>query len=173
MFEVDVSNTTKVEEMAESEIAIRIQDLRVDYGDFTAVKDLSIDIPSGEIFGLVGPNGAGKTSTFKILTTLMQPTYGAVSVCGVDILENVREARRIIGYMPDLAPVPSDLYAWEFLDYYAHAYGHYTKRSQRREAVERVLDEVNLTEQRKSKCTELSRGQTQRLVLGKIVLYRF
>ncbi len=152
--------------------AIRVRDLRVDYGDFTAVRDLTLTVKAGEIFGLVGPNGAGKTSTFKVLATLLQPTYGDVILCGLDIMERSREVKRLIGYMPDLAPVPSDLYAWEFLDYYALAYGHFATRSARRAAVDEAIEEVQLCEQRKAKCKALSRGQTQRLVLAKIILQR-
>ena len=70
-----------------SESGIVIKDLRVDYGDFVAVNDISLTIPSGVVYGLVGPNGAGKTSTFKVLTTLMEPTYGEVNVAGFDIFE--------------------------------------------------------------------------------------
>lgn len=103
--------------------AIDIRSLRVDYGNFIAVDDLTLQVPAGEVFGLVGPNGAGKTSTFRVLTTLMEPTYGEVILCGVDVLEDIETARRIIGYMPDLAPVPSDLKVWEFLDFHASAYG--------------------------------------------------
>ena len=99
--------------------AIEIKDLRVDYGNFVAVDDLNLTVPAGEVFGLVGPNGAGKTSTFRVLATLMEPTYGEVRVAGIDVLEQPADARRIFGYMPDLAPVPTDLRAWEFLDFYA------------------------------------------------------
>ena len=102
-----------------SEAAIEIKDLRVDYGDFVAVQDISLSIPYGQVFGLVGPNGAGKTSTFKVLTTLMEPTYGEVTVAGFDIFESAEEARQVMAYMPDLAPVPSDLKLWEFLDFHA------------------------------------------------------
>ena len=83
--------------------AIEICDLRVDYGDFVAVNDLSLTVPYGEVYGLVGPNGAGKTSTFRVLATLMEPTYGEVSLAGIDALEDKESARRIMGYMPDLA----------------------------------------------------------------------
>lgn len=95
--------------------AIEVRDLRVDYGDLVAVDDVSLSVPYGEVFGLVGPNGAGKTSAFKVLATLMDPTYGEVSLDGLDVLEETEQAREILGYMPDLAPVPSDLRAWEFL----------------------------------------------------------
>ncbi len=151
--------------------AIDIRDLRVDYGDFIAVDDLTLRVPRGEVFGLVGPNGAGKTSTFRVLTTLMEPTYGEVFLDGVDAFEDIESARRIIGYMPDLAPVPSDLKVWEFLDFHAAAYGLGT-RAQRRERVAECLAEVALTGERGKWCKELSRGQTQRVVLAKTLLHR-
>src|SRR5215207_1112299 len=70
-----------------SEPALRIKELRVDYGDLVAVDHLTLEIPAGEIYGLVGPNGAGKTSTFRVLATLMRPTYGEVAFCGLDLFE--------------------------------------------------------------------------------------
>lgn len=151
--------------------AIDVRYLRVDYGNFVAVDDLTLSVPAGEVFGLVGPNGAGKTSTFRVLTTLMEPTYGEVILSGVDILEDIATARRIIGYMPDLAPVPSDLKVWEFLEFHAAAY-HLGTRGQRRDRVAECLEEVALTGQRDSWCRELSRGQTQRVVLAKTLLHR-
>ena len=151
--------------------AIDIRDLRVDYGNFVAVDDLTLSVPPGEVFGLVGPNGAGKTSTFRVLTTLMEPTYGEVILDGVDVLEDLESARRIVGYMPDLAPVPSDLKVGEFLEFYASAYG-LGSGSQRRERVAECLAEVALTDQRDKWCKELSRGQTQRVVLAKTLLHR-
>ncbi|MDB4143603.1 ABC transporter ATP-binding protein [Akkermansiaceae bacterium] len=154
-----------------SEGAIEIKDLRVDYGDFVAVKDISLSVPYGEVFGLVGPNGAGKTSTFRVLATLMEPTYGEVSLAGIDILENTERAREVIGYMPDLAPVPSDLKLWEFLDFHADTHRLGDKK-RRRERVDECLDIVNLTAKENSWCKELSRGQTQRLVLAKTLLHR-
>ena len=151
--------------------AIDIRSVRVDYGDFVAVDDLTLTVPPGEVFGLVGPNGAGKTSTFRVLTTLMEPTYGEVILDGVDVFEDIESARRIIGYMPDLAPVPTDLKVWEFLDFHAAAYG-LGSRAQRRERVAECLEEVSLTDQRNNWCKALSRGQTQRVVLAKTLLHR-
>ena len=151
--------------------AIEIQSLRVDYGDFMAVDDLTLSVAAGEVFGLVGPNGAGKTSTFKVLTTLLEPTYGEVKLGGVDIFEDIEGARRIIGYMPDLAPVPSDLKVGEFLEFYAAAYG-LGRRAERRDRVGECLGEVALLNESMKWCKELSRGQTQRLVLAKTLLHR-
>ena len=152
--------------------AIDIRYLRVDYGNFVAVDDLTLSVPRGEVFGLVGPNGAGKTSTFRVVTTLMEPTYGEVMLDGIDAFEDIEGARRILGYMPDLAPVPSDLRVWEFLDFHAAAYGLGARRAQRRERVAECLEEVALTEQRNNWCKALSRGQTQCVVLAKTLLHR-
>ena len=151
--------------------AIEIKDLRVDYGHFVAVEDINLTIPFGEVYGLVGPNGAGKTSTFKVLATLMEQTYGEVRIAGHDVLEETEAARRVLGYMPDLAPVPSDLRVWEFLNFHAdtHALG---SRKARLERVEECLARVNLTDKRNAWCKKLSRGQTQRVVLAKTLLHR-
>ncbi len=150
--------------------AIDIRELRVDYGSFVAVDDLTLKVPRGEVFGLVGPNGAGKTSTFRVLATLMEPTYGEVRLAGIDIAESPEAARRVLGYMPDLAPVPSDLKVFEFLDLFADAHGLGTAR-QRRERIEQCLAEVQLSDASGKFCKTLSRGQTQRMVLAKTLLH--
>ncbi len=157
--------------MSTATAAIEIRDLRVDYGNFIAVNDISLTVPSGEVCGLVGPNGAGKTSTFKVLTTLMHPTYGDVRLCGMDLFMEPEDAREVLGYMPDFAPVPTDMRAWEFLDLFAHAHG-LGSTAQRRERIDQCLEEVHLTDKRNAWCRELSRGQTQRLVLAKTLLHR-
>ena len=171
MESTDSMSSTSALVNANSAPAIDIRDLRVDYGDFVAVDDLTLRVPPGEVFGLVGPNGAGKTSTFRVVTTLMQPTYGEVFLNGVDATEDIESARRLIGYMPDLAPVPSDLKVGEFLEFHAAAYC-LGNSSQRRERVAECLAEVALTDQRNKWCKELSRGQTQRVVLAKTLLHR-
>ena len=157
--------------MSTAPAAIDIRDLRVDYGNFIAVNDISLTVPPGEVCGLVGPNGAGKTSTFKVLTTLMHPTYGDVRLCGMDLFMEPEEAREVLGYMPDFAPVPTDMRAWEFLDLFAHAHG-LGSTARRRERIDKCLEEVHLTDKRNAWCRELSRGQTQRLVLAKTLLHR-
>lgn len=154
-----------------SEVAVEIRDLRVDYDDFVAVDDLSLLVPRGEVMGWVGPNGAGKTSTFRVMTMLMEPTYGEVKLGGFDIVEDARKVRRILGYMPDMAPVPTDLKVWEFLDFYAHAH-KLGSRKLRRMRVDECLETVSLNAKREAFCKELSRGQTQRLVLAKTLLHR-
>jgi len=146
-------------------VAISVKDLRVDYGEFTAVKDISFEVEKGELLGFIGANGAGKTSTFEALATLLRPTYGDLVIDGVDALESPEEVRKRLGYMPDLAPVPSDLRVWEFLDFYAQAHGI------QKGIWKDCLELVDLTEKSHSWCRALSRGQTQRLVLAKTLLH--
>jgi len=101
----------------------------------------------------------------------MHPTYGDVRLCGMDLFLQPEDAREVLGYMPDLAPVPTDLRAWEFLDLFAHAHG-LGNAKRRRARIDACLEDVHLTDKRDSWCRELSRGQTQRLVLAKTLLHR-
>jgi len=148
---------------------IRTVDLRVDYDDVAAVRDLNLTIPAGEVFGLIGPNGAGKSSTIRVLATLQEPTYGEVSVGGFDIAEHPAEVHRILGYMPDLAPVEDGLRCWEFLELYAGAYG--LPRSEQLSRIESALASVDLLFKRDALCGTLSRGMKQRLVLAKTLMH--
>lgn len=148
---------------------IQTTDLRVDYDGFTAVHGLSLEVAAGQVFGLIGPNGAGKTSTIRVLATLQQPTYGEVSVGGLDVAEQADEVHGILGYMPDLAPVYEDLKVWEMLDLFASAYG--VARGDRRGRVGECLDMVSMNEKRDVKGKALSRGMMQRVVLAKTLLH--
>lgn len=148
---------------------IETTDIRVDYADVTAVRDVSLSIAEGEVFGLIGPNGAGKTSLIRVLATLSEPTYGDARICGLDVAENLAEVRRILGYMPDLAPVYKDLRCWEFLDLFARAY--FVSRKERRQRIETCIEQVNLKMKRTAMAGTLSRGMTQRLVLAKTLLH--
>ncbi|HSH09143.1 MAG TPA: ABC transporter ATP-binding protein [Oceanipulchritudo sp.] len=152
------------------ETAIELLDLRVDYGDFTAVQNLSLTIAKGEIYGLVGPNGAGKTSTLNVLATLLVPTYGTVRMAGFDLELEPDQIRARLGYMPDLAPVIGDLKVWEFLDLFAAAYGLTGEEKSSR--VDECLKLVGMFEKRDIFCNTMSRGMTQRVVLAKTLLHR-
>jgi ABC-2 type transport system ATP-binding protein len=91
---------------------LRVRDLRVDYDNVCAVRDLSLDIGPGEVYGLIGPNGAGKTTTMRAVLGLLEPTYGEIEVDGVDVRENPEEGCHRIGFMPDFPPVYEDLVVW-------------------------------------------------------------
>jgi len=147
---------------------IRVRDLRVDYENTCAVRDLSLDVGPGEVCGLIGPNGAGKTTTMRAILGLLEPTYGTIEVLGVDIRERPEDAHKSMGFMPDLPPVYEDLMVWEFLDLFAASYG--TPRPERPSVVGKALDLVGLTEKRKAMIAELSRGMRQRLMLAKTLI---
>lgn len=153
----------------DSSAALRIDNLRVDYGDLTAVDDLTLTLGPGEIFGLVGPNGAGKTSTIRVLASLLEPTYGEVEILGHDLFEEPKAALERLGYMPDLAPVVPDLKVWEFLDLYAHSHGFHG--TEKRDRVDHCLSKVKLADKRNALGKALSRGMTQRVVLAKTLLH--
>lgn len=152
-------------------VEIKIQDLRVDYGDFTAVDGLSLEIERGSVYGLVGPNGAGKTTTIRVLATLLAPTYGHVEVGGLDIDTQPQAVRKVIGYMPDLAPIVGDLTVWEWLDHNARSYG-LTDKTARVQRIEEVLGRVDMAREAGVYCKGLSRGMTQRVVLAKTLLHQ-
>ena len=154
---------------ASGDSVIRTIDLRVDYGDVVAVRDMNLDIGPGEVFGLIGPNGAGKTSTIKVLATLLEPTYGEVYVGGCDALEHPEKVHRILGYMPDMPPVHGDLKCWEFLDLFAHAHGLPADR--RKQRIEQCMEQVELESKRDALAGTLSLGMKQRLVLAKTLLH--
>jgi len=147
---------------------IRIRDLRVDYDNLCAVRDLSLDVEPGEVCGLIGPNGAGKTTTMRAMLGLLEPTYGEIEIMGVNINERREEVCRVVGFMPDFAPVYEDLLVWEFLDLFAASYG--VPRHRRRATVDRYLEVVGLTEKRTAVVSELSRGMRQRLMLAKTLI---
>ena len=152
------------------EYAIETRDIRIDYDDITAVHDMCLKIPPGEIFGLVGPNGAGKTSIIRVIATLLEPTYGDVLLNGIDALEQPDKVHSFIGYMPDLAPVPSDLKVFEFLELFATSHGLHGKSM--RDRVEQCLTKVDMHSKREVFCNTLSRGMSQRVILAKTLLHQ-
>jgi ABC-2 type transport system ATP-binding protein len=147
---------------------IRIRDLRVDYDNVCAVRDLSLEVEPGEVCGLIGPNGAGKTTTMRAMIGLIEPTYGEINVMGVDVRDRPQDVCRLVGFMPDFPPVYEDLLVWEFLDLFAASYG--IPRDRRPIEVGRYLEMVGLAEKRNVLVVELSRGMRQRLMLAKTLI---
>ena len=146
-----------------------IHDLRIDYGRRTAVHGLDLTIAPGEIFGLLGPNGAGKTSTFRVLATLMEAVHGEVFLDGRDARREPERARAVLAYMPDLAPLPHDLRAEEYLRFFAECHGLAGRARDTR--VEDCLEAVELGERRRDFCRTLSLGMRQRLALARCLLH--
>ncbi|MCJ7826682.1 MAG: ABC transporter ATP-binding protein, partial [Demequinaceae bacterium] len=102
---------------------IQIFHLTKKYGGFTAVRDLSLDIHQGEIFGFLGPNGAGKTTTIRSVLDLLRPTAGSATILGLDTHEHSVELRRSVGYLPGELAIYPTLTGKEVLTYFANLRG--------------------------------------------------
>ena len=98
---------------------IEVEHLSRSFGSFRAVDDISFSIQTGEIVGLLGPNGAGKTTTMRMITGFLTQTAGKISIDGKELSENPVEAKRKIGYMPESAPLYSDMIVADYLKYVA------------------------------------------------------
>src|SRR5437763_10372395 len=148
---------------------VDIQHLRKDYRNITAVKDLSLRLEQGDIFGFIGPNGAGKTTTIKMLATLLRPTSGRALIDGIDVTREPDRVRGIIGYMPDFFGVYDDIKVWEYLDFFAAAYK--IPRDRRPQIIDDVLELTDLAGKKEAYVEELSRGMKQRLCLAKTLVH--
>jgi ABC-2 type transport system ATP-binding protein len=148
---------------------VRTSGLVKRYPGTVAVAGLDLDIADGEIFGLVGPNGAGKTTTLRILATLLRPTSGEAEVAGISITKNPDDARRVLGFMPDVFGVYDDMKVWEYLDFFARCYG--IPAARRRRMIVDLLDLVDLGDRRNAYVQGLSRGMQQRLCLAHTLVH--
>lgn len=148
---------------------LKIKGLTKKYGRFTAVNDLDLVVPKGEIYGFVGPNGAGKTTTMKIICGLMAADSGEVFVDSIDAVKNSRKAKEVIGYMPDFFGVYDDLKVTEYLDFYASIYN--INAAERKKICDDLLELVDLNDKREAYVDSLSRGMKQRLCLARSLVH--
>lgn len=146
-----------------------IKDLCKNYKKFNAVKDLNLQVETGEIFGFIGPNGAGKTTTMKILCGLLPPTSGEVFVDEVDVIKNSIRARERIGYMPDFFGVYDDLKVNEYLNFYGSIYNISGREIGK--ICDELLELVNLKDKKYDYVDGLSRGMKQRLCLARCLVH--
>ena len=148
---------------------IQIEHLSKEYKGLTAVKDLSLSLEAGDIFGFIGPNGAGKTTTIKMLATLLKPTSGWAKIDGIDVVEHPEAVRGRIGYMPAFFGIYDDMRVWEYLDFFAGAYR--LPKNQRPRIIDDVLNLTDLEGKKDSYVEELSTGMKQRLCLAKPLIH--
>ncbi len=141
------------------------------FGDFQAVKDVTLQIPPGEIFGFLGPNGAGKTTTIRMMGGLMRPTSGRVSLDGKDVMRQPEEAKAILGFIPDRPYLYEKLTGQEFLDFIADLHGLETGNA-RQKRVEELLNFFDLGEWSQELVESFSHGMRQRLVIAAALLPR-
>jgi ABC-2 type transport system ATP-binding protein len=148
---------------------IEIKKLTKSFGNLIAVDHLDLKIEGGDIFGFIGPNGAGKTTTMRILVTLMEPTSGVAFIDGLDVTRKGKEVRRRVGYMPDFMGVYDDLKVFEYLEFFAAAFGiEYRKR---KAIVDGVLELTDLVSKQNALVDSLSRGMQQRLGLARVLIH--
>ncbi|MFQ5501080.1 MAG: ABC transporter ATP-binding protein [Phycisphaerae bacterium] len=139
------------------------------YGKLIALSGLHLNIEEGECFGYIGPNGAGKTTTIRILSTLLQPTWGEAKVCGFTVGYESRKIRPLIGYVPDFFGAYEDMVVQEYLEFFAAAYNIHG--DQRKRVVGDVLELTDLAYKRDSLVDGLSRGMKQRLSVARVLLH--
>lgn len=143
---------------------IQVENLTKYYGDVCAVSQINIDIPGGEILGLLGPNGAGKTTTLRMLTGFLKPTSGTVRVKEYRIEDQALEIKKILGYLPESAPLYHEMLVYDYLQYVAGI--REIPSSQRLARIRRLADLCGLNEVMHKPIAELSKGYRQRVGLG-------
>ena len=147
---------------------IQVSHLTKRYGEFVAVDDLSFEIESGHIYGFLGPNGAGKSTTMNILTGCLSATEGTVTIDGHDIVEEPREAKRRIGYLPEIPPLYRNETPVEYLQFVGAAKG--LRGPALRAQITSVLAQTHLQEVSHRRTEELSKGYRQRLGIAQALL---
>lgn len=140
------------------------------YGDLLAVDHVNFEVQQGEIFGYLGPNGAGKTTTIKILTGLLKPSEGTARVGGYDILSDIHEIKGLIGIVPEVSNVYSELTAWDNLIFAAELYG--VPRGEREKRAKELLRMFDLYDRRDSKVGGFSKGMKRRLTIAMALVHR-
>ena len=145
-----------------------VQHLSKSYGPKLAVDDISFRARKGEILGFLGPNGAGKTTTMRMITGYLPPSRGQVMVEGIPMRENPLEAKRRIGYLPELPPLYPELSVRDYLLFVARL--KKIPGARRRQAVERAMERAALGEQRGRIIGRLSKGYRQRVGIAQAIL---
>ncbi len=149
---------------------IKIQNLTKKFGKFTAVDNLSLEVPKGELFCFLGPNGAGKTTTIKVLTGLLKPTSGQLHIDGKNIVTNPKEAKKIMGYVPDMPFLYERLTPDEFLAFIGNLYD--LPKDIQNSRKEELLEQFDLAKYRNSLIKDFSHGMRQRLIYAATFLHR-
>jgi ABC-2 type transport system ATP-binding protein len=143
---------------------IHIENLTKYYKDFCAVDQISVDIHKGEVLGLLGPNGAGKTTTLRMLTGYFMPTSGTIRVKDYLLDNNLLEIKKLMGYLPESAPLYHNMLVFDYLDYVARIRG--LDKDQRAFRIQQLVDLCGLDEIMHRSINELSKGLNQRVGLA-------
>lgn len=148
---------------------IEVEHLTKKYGDLEAVKDLSFKVGKGKIWGLLGPNAAGKTTTMRILTGYLPATQGKAKVGGFDVFEQPNEVKKIIGYLPEVVPLYTEMIVSDYLNFVAAI--KQVPAAERRPALERAIEISGLKEVRNKLIQNISRGFKQRVGIAQALIH--
>ena len=147
---------------------IEVEQLSKTYGPIKAIEDVSFVVEKGEILGFLGPNGAGKSTTMRILTCFMPPTSGTARIAGYDIFKESLQVRRRIGYVPENAPLYTDMPVVSFLKFAAEIKG--LSRRERLRQIGQVMDDCGIKDVQHRYIGKLSKGYRQRVALAQALL---
>lgn len=150
---------------------IELFHLSKNFGDFWAVRDVTLKVPTGEVFGFLGPNGAGKTTTIRMMAGLMKPTSGRVFLDGKDIFREPEEAKAILGFIPDRPYLYEKLTGGEFMEFIADLHG-LDRGDYRRRRVTELLEFFDLQGWGRELVESYSHGMRQRLAIAAALLHR-
>jgi ABC-2 type transport system ATP-binding protein len=153
-----------------SEPILVAQDLKKSFGDFQAVKGVSLEVARGEVFGLLGPNGAGKTTTISMLTGLLDPTDGQIAVDGLDLKTHTNEVKAKMGLVPQEMALYMTLSARQNLMFFGRIYG--LRGKELRQRVDEVLEMIGLTERADEAIDKYSGGMKRRVNIGAGLLHK-
>lgn len=145
-----------------------VKDLVKCYGSYEALKGISFQVEDGQIVGLLGQNGAGKSTTMNIITGYLSYTSGEVEIQGIDILERPKEAKKLLGYLPEQPPLYEKMTVREYLQFVGELKG--MKKKEAVAEATAVMEKMNLTEREQMLIRHLSKGYKQRVGLAQALM---
>lgn len=148
---------------------VSVKSLYKNFDDFQAVSDVSFSVDKGDVLGVLGPNGAGKTTTMRMITGYLNPTSGAIEVCGIDVLKDSLLARKKIGYLPEGGPLYGDMTPDSFLKFICKIRG--LDNTKTKERIDFVVDKLNLHDVFYKTIDNLSKGYKRRVALAQAIIH--
>jgi len=148
---------------------ISVNNLTRHYGDFCAVDNISFELSAGDIMGFLGPNGAGKSSTMQMLSGNLAPTFGEISINGIDLLENPKAAKASLGYLPENPPLYKEMTVDEYLEFCGRL--HLIAKSQLNSVCDSAIERCGLGDVRRRLIRNLSKGFQQRVGIAQAILH--
>ena len=148
---------------------IKVKKVSRNFGHIEAVKDVSFDVERGEVLGFLGPNGAGKTTTMRVVTGYLEPSQGEVHINGVNMQSDPEAAKKMIGYLPENAPVYRDMHVLGFLKFVAAIRDLKGKKAS--DAIDAAISTCHLEHVLYQSIDTLSKGYTRRTVLAQSILH--